>query len=136
MKTLKILFVEDDLIEVMKFNRVLEKLQMNHQITEANNAEVALQMLREKKCSPDLIILDLNMPKINGIEFLSMLKKDPLFKYIPIIILTTSTNQRDVKECFEIGIAGYLLKPLKYDDYVQIVENLLNYWSQNVLISI
>ncbi|MBS7787185.1 response regulator [Flavobacterium sp. CYK-55] len=136
MKSLKILFVEDDLIEVMKFHRVLEKLQSDHQVIEASNAEFALNILRDQQYKPDIIILDLNMPKINGIEFLNILKKDALFKYIPIIILTTSANQRDVKECFEIGIAGYLLKPLKYDDYVLIIKGLLDYWSQNILISI
>jgi CheY-like chemotaxis protein len=109
---------------------------LNHQITEAHNAEVALELLREKKYKPDIIILDLNMPKINGIELLRILKSNDLLKYIPIVILTTSTNQRDVKECYEMGIAGYLLKPLKYDDYVKIIKGLIDYWSQNVLISI
>lgn len=135
MRSLNILFVEDDVIELMKFKRVLEKLQQNHTVTEANHAELALTMLQQATVLPDVIILDLNMPKINGIEFLRLLKSDARIQHIPAVILTTSSNERDVTACYQMGIAGYLLKPLKYDDYVQIVQNFLAYWSQNVLIS-
>jgi CheY-like chemotaxis protein len=74
------------------------------------------------------------MPKINGIEFLSILKNDEVLKYIPTIILTTSNNQKDLLECYKIGIAGYVIKPLKYEDYVSKIERVLNYWSVNELI--
>jgi CheY-like chemotaxis protein len=74
------------------------------------------------------------MPKINGIEFLKILKNDERLKYIPTIILTTSNNQRDLLECYKEGIAGYVLKPLKYEYYVQKIEKLLAYWSMNELI--
>ncbi|TBX67031.1 response regulator [Flavobacterium silvisoli] len=135
LKTLKILFIEDDSIEVMKFNRVLSQLELNHQIIEANNGEDALTLLKEKENLPHIIILDLNMPKLNGIEFLTILKNDSLLKYIPAIILTTSSNFKDLKECYKIGIAGYILKPLKYEDYVSKIRKLLDYWSCNELIS-
>jgi CheY-like chemotaxis protein len=135
MKLLNILFIEDDVIEVMKFKRVLQTLQMDHKITEATNGEEAQLLLRNKDYIPDIIILDLNMPKISGIEFLMILKNDAVLKYIPTIILTTSKNHRDVKECYEIGIAGYLLKPLKYEDYLRCINKLLNYWMNNVLIT-
>jgi len=75
------------------------------------------------------------MPKLNGIEFLSILKKDATLKYIPAIILTTSNNQKDMLECYKIGIAGYILKPLKYEDYIDRIQRLLAYWSCNELIS-
>ena len=75
------------------------------------------------------------MPKINGIEFLGILKKDEVLKYIPAIILTTSNNHRDVLECYKIGIAGYLIKPLKYEEYVDRIKRLIEYWSTNELIS-
>ena len=74
------------------------------------------------------------MPKINGIEFLKILKGDKRLRYIPTIILTTSNNKKDLLECFEIGIAGYILKPLKYEDYVVKIEKSLAYWSINELI--
>jgi DNA-binding NarL/FixJ family response regulator len=132
---LNILLIEDDAIEVMKFNRVVKAQEINHKIIEANNGEDALSILKEKEIIPDIIILDLNMPKINGIEFLSILKADDVLKYIPAIILTTSGNHRDVMECYRLGIAGYVLKPLKYDDYVESITRVLNYWSVNELIS-
>lgn len=134
-KSLNILLIEDDIIEVMKFNRVLKTLGMNHKIIEANNGEEALSILKDKEIIPDVIFLDLNMPKINGIEFLQILKADDYLKYIPAIILTTSNNHKDVLECYKIGIAGYVLKPLKYDDYVERVRKMLEYWSTNELIS-
>ncbi|MDG2433660.1 response regulator [Flavobacterium sp.] len=133
--SLNILLIEDDAIEVMKFNRVLKTLGLNHRIIEANNGEDALSILKVKEIIPDIIILDLNMPKLNGIEFLTILKKDEVLKYIPSIILTTSNNYTDVLECYKIGIAGYVLKPLKYEDYVDRIQKLLNYWSTNELIS-
>ena len=134
-KSLTILLIEDDAIEIMKFNRVLSKLGQNHKIIEANNGEEALEILKVKDTVPDIIILDLNMPKINGIEFLQILKNDSFLKYIPAIILTTSNNHRDVLECYKIGIAGYVLKPLKYEDYVDRIKKTLEYWSSNELIS-
>lgn len=133
-KKLKILLIEDDLIEIMKLNRTISKLKLDHKIIEANNGEEALDILKEKDNLPDIILLDLNMPKINGIEFLSILKKDKVLKYIPTIILTTSNNQKDLLECYKTGVAGYVIKPLKYEDYVSKIEKLLSYWSINELI--
>lgn len=134
MNPLNVLLIEDDMIEVMKLNRVASALDLKHTITEANNGEEALKLLEKKDNLPDIILLDLNMPKINGIEFLKILKSDERLKYIPTIILTTSNNQRDLLECYKEGIAGYVLKPLKYEHYVQKIEKLLAYWSMNELI--
>ncbi|NHN26604.1 response regulator [Flavobacterium jejuense] len=134
-KSLNILLIEDDAIEVMKFNRVMRTLNFNHKIIEANNGEEALDILKTKEIIPDIIILDLNMPKLNGIEFLTILKSDEILKYIPSIILTTSSNHKDMLECYKIGIAGYVLKPLKYEDYVDRVKKMLEYWSCTELIS-
>lgn len=133
MKALNILLIEDDMIEVMKLNRTISTLKLNHKITEANNGEEALKVLEKKDELPDIILLDLNMPKISGIEFLNILKNDDILKYIPTIILTTSNNQKDLLECYKIGIAGYVLKPLKYEDYTSKIEKLLAYWSINEL---
>ncbi len=133
-KMLKILLIEDDAIEVMKFIKVVETLGEDHQIVEAKNGEEAWDTLNSGKQLPDIIVLDLNMPKVNGIEFLASLKKDDLLKYIPTIVLTTSNNPKDILECYKIGIAGYILKPLKYEDYVSRINKVLAYWSENVLI--
>lgn len=133
-KKLNILFIEDDEIEVMKLNRTLNSIENKHHIQEAENGEVALEILKNKDRLPDIILLDLNMPKMNGIEFLRILKDHETLRYIPTIILTTSNNRRDVLECFNIGIAGYIIKPLKYDDYVEKLKAIFEYWSLNELI--
>ncbi|WP_346882644.1 response regulator [uncultured Algibacter sp.] len=131
---LHVLLIEDDTIEVMKLNRTISKLNLTHKIIEARNGEEALNILEKKESLPDIILLDLNMPKINGIEFLTILKNNDTLKFIPTIILTTSNNKKDLLECYKIGIAGYVLKPLKYEDYVTKIEKLLAYWSINELI--
>ena len=97
-KVLTILLIEDDQIEVMKFNRTISKLDLNHKVIEAKNGEEALEVLSMKDRRPDIILLDLNMPKMNGIEFLKILKNDPELKYIPTIILSTSSNHKDLLE--------------------------------------
>ena len=132
---LNILLIEDDTIEIMKFNRVIDGFGKNHTILVARNGEEAINLLKTKTQVINLIVLDLNMPKINGLDFLKYIKKDNKFRFIPIIILTTSNNAKDIVTCYEIGVAGYMLKPLKYEDYVLCIENLINYWSINVLIS-
>lgn len=133
-KMLKILLIEDDTIEVMKFIKVIERIGKKHQIIKSNNGEEALETLNSGKQLPDIIILDLKMPKLNGIEFLSSLKGNDFYRHIPTIVLTTSNNTKDIMECYKIGIAGYLIKPLKYEDYVSRIEKLLEYWCENVLI--
>lgn len=130
---LKILLVEDNLIEVMKMKRTLSLLGLNHTLFEAKNGEVALTFLEEKSNLPDIILLDLNMPKINGIEFLKIIKANDDLKHIPTIILTTSSNQKDLLECYRTGMSGYVLKPLKFEDYVKKIETVLKYWSVNEL---
>ena len=128
---LKILLIEDNLIEIMKMKRTVSYLKLNHTLNFANNGEEALDILEDKTNYPDLILLDLNMPKLSGKEFLSILKTNTYLKHIPIVILTTSGNQKDIDECYILGIAGYILKPLKYDDYVTKIKNVLSYWSMN-----
>jgi len=131
-KPLNILLIEDDAIEVMKFNKVIASLKCKHKIIEANNGEEALAILKNKtKKRPDIVLLDLNMPKLSGIEFLSILKSTEAYKSIPTIVLTTSNNSKDILECSKIGVAGYIIKPLKYEDYVSKIEKTLNYWSIN-----
>lgn len=132
-KNLKILFVEDDMIEIMKLNRTISTLKLDHKIIEATNGKEALDVLQKKENLPDIILLDLNMPRINGVEFLKILKKDPILRYIPTIILTTSNNKDDLLECYKAGVAGYVTKPLKYGDYKSKMEKLLAYWSVNEL---
>jgi CheY-like chemotaxis protein len=131
---LKVLLIEDDTIEVMKLKRAIKKLELEHELIEAKNGEEALTLLKNDQILPDVIFLDLNMPKINGLEFLKILKEDDILKYIPTIILTTSNNRKDVLACYQTGVAGYIIKPLKYEDYIKKISVALEYWSMNELI--
>jgi len=133
MKKLSLLLIDDDEIERMKFKRVCHKNEYPHIILEAKNGELALDILKNRESLPDIIILDLNMPKMNGIEFLNILKSDDELKYIPIVIMSSSDNYLDVKECYKIGVAGYIIKPLHFTDYSNRIVSLLNYWSNNEL---
>ncbi|MGB5236278.1 MAG: response regulator [Flavobacteriaceae bacterium] len=131
---MNILFIEDDAIESLKLHRTITKLGMRHKIQNAHNGEEALAMLNSSDQPPDLILLDLNMPRMNGIEFLEVLKQDEKLKYLPTIILTTSRNRADLLECFRIGIAGYIIKPLKYAEYESKLKRVLEYWEINELV--
>ncbi|WP_047414324.1 response regulator [Cellulophaga sp. Hel_I_12] len=131
---MNILFIEDDMIESMKFQRTLSKIASRHTIIEAKNGEQAIDALKNSESLPDIILLDLNMPRMSGIEFLQILKADEQYKYIPTIILTTSENRADLLECYRIGIAGYVIKPLKYEDYEQKLTAVLAYWQTNELV--
>ena len=130
---MNILFIEDDMIETMKMQRAISKFQSKHKIVEAKNGEEALDILRNGNL-PEIILLDLNMPRMSGIEFLSILKTDEKLKYLPTIILTTSENRVDLLKCFEIGIAGYIIKPLKYEDYEAKLKRVFEYWEVSELI--
>ncbi|MAM19427.1 MAG: response regulator [Christiangramia sp.] len=131
---LNILLIEDDFIEVMKLKRAISSLSLNHNLLEAKNGEEALEVLQNTANLPDIILLDLHMPKMNGIEFLEILKADEQLRQVPAIILTTSSNRKDLLECYRTGIAGYVIKPLKYDDYVEKIGAVLKYWTVNELI--
>ncbi|MGD1945586.1 MAG: response regulator [Croceivirga sp.] len=130
---MKVLFIEDDMIESMKLQRAISKLQYKHTIIEAKNGEEALSILNGGEL-PDIIFLDLNMPRMSGIEFLTILKADERLRYLPTVILTTSENRVDLLECFKIGIAGYIIKPLKYEDYESKIKKVFDYWEISELI--
>jgi CheY-like chemotaxis protein len=132
-KQLSVLHIEDNLIEIMKMKRTISFLESKHVIHFANNGEEALEVLIRGEICPDLILLDLNMPRINGIEFLLILKENENLKHIPTVILSTSDNQKDLEACYKIGVSGYVVKPLKYEHYVKKIENILSYWSLNEL---
>ncbi len=131
---MNILLIEDDQIEVMKLQRTVSKLGLKHTIVEAKNGEDALEILQSGQKLPDIILLDLNMPRMNGIEFLAILKNDDQLKYLPTIILTTSENRADLLKCYEAGIAGYVIKPLKYEDYESKMRKVMDYWEINQLV--
>ncbi len=134
MKKLTFLLIEDDEIEQLKFQRILKKINPIHTTREANDGEEALQLIISGECIPDVILLDLNMPKMNGIDFLQQFKQHESLKYIPIVMLTTSSNHSEIKQCYRHGASGYIIKPLKYEDYIKKIEILVNYWEENEIL--
>ncbi|TVZ55584.1 response regulator receiver domain-containing protein [Lutibacter sp. Hel_I_33_5] len=131
MVSYNILLIEDDEIERIKFRRVCQKNGASHKIVEASNGEKALELLQNKDELPNIILLDLNMPKMNGLEFLKTLKKDDALKYVPIFVLSTSNNYKDIKDCYSLGVCGYLIKPLHFEVYKEKIACFLNYLTCN-----
>jgi CheY-like chemotaxis protein len=119
MEAKSILLVEDDELDVISVQRSLNKIDMDIQLHTAYNGIEALSMLKgedtKKIPLPDIIILDLNMPKMNGIEFLKELRKDPILKNIKVFVMTTSNEEHDRIKTNDLGVSGYIIKPLNFD---------------------
>ncbi|MFT6699787.1 MAG: CheY-like chemotaxis protein [Urechidicola sp.] len=131
-KKLKILLIEDDKIEIIKLKRAISKEFSDYKISLSKNGSEALFILENSFI--DIILIDLNIPDTNVIDFLLFVKSNPKLKHIPIIILTASTNDKDIKGYYKLGIAGYLLKSLKYEHYQMKINTILKYWSLNEFI--
>jgi CheY-like chemotaxis protein len=129
-----ILLIEDDLVDVMTVKRAFKEVKITNPIEVCNNGLEGLQFLRNSKNKrPGIILLDINMPKMNGIEFLQIIKKDKNFKSIPIVVLTTSKAEQDKIESFKLGIAGYMIKPVDYMQFVKIIKTIHIYWTLSEL---
>jgi CheY-like chemotaxis protein len=129
-----ILLVEDDRVDAMTVKRALKDLKVTNLLVHTLNGEEALNYLRaESNGSPCVILLDLNMPKMNGIEFLKVMKDDDVLKSIPVVVLTTSKEEHDVVESFELSAAGYIVKPVDYKKFVEAMRTIDIYWTLSEL---
>ena len=129
-----ILLVEDDSVDAMTVKRAMRDLQVNHSVIHSVNGEEAMKYLTSPDMEkPFVILLDLNMPKMNGIEFLKVMKTYPELKTIPVIVLTTSKERRDVLDSFELGASGYMVKPVDYSKFVEILRRIFTYWDSSEL---
>jgi CheY-like chemotaxis protein len=135
MRNLKpVLLLEDDTVDAMTVQRAVEELNVSNPLVHFVNGEEALEYLRnETNPMPCVILLDLNMPRMNGIEFLKIIKATPVLQCIPVIAITTSKADSDKIACFDHGIAGYIVKPTHYDEFVKAFKILDLYWSLNEL---
>ncbi len=125
-----ILLVEDDQVDVMTVKRALKEIHVTNQIINLENGEEALKYLRNPdSVKPCIILLDLNMPIMNGIEFLQIAKHDIQLKRIPVVVLTTSEEQQDKVNSFDLGVAGYMAKPVDYQQFVEIMRSIDAYWT-------
>jgi CheY-like chemotaxis protein len=128
-----ILLVEDDDIDAMTVRRILKELGALNPLDRATDGEMALAMLRDaSKPLPGLILLDLNMPRMNGIEFVAEVKKDPALRLIPVVVLTTSSEEGDRIAAFSNSVAGYMVKPVDYPQFVGIMRLIRDYWMTSV----
>ena len=125
-----ILIVEDDVVDAMTVQRSLKELQVSNKVIVVENGEEALAFLRDPEQEPPcILLLDLKMPRMNGIELLQVLKRDATLKRIPVVVLTTSKDEHDKMQCFELGVAGYLVKPVDYQHFVKMIDVFTRYWS-------
>lgn len=129
-QTKPILLVEDDRVDVMAVKRSVKELKIANPLVTASNGEEALAYLGdEQNPLPAIILLDINMPKMNGIEFLRIAKQDDRLKRLPVIVLTTSKEDQDRFDTFNLGASGYMLKPVDYAQFVEIIRTIHTYWS-------
>lgn len=129
-----ILLVEDDNVDAMTVRRALKDLNVPNSIVHQLNGEDALEYLRASgNKMPCVILLDLNMPKMNGIDFLKIIKSDNELKRIPVIVMTTSKDDHDKMESFEFSVAGYIIKSNDYKKFVESLKILNLYWTLSEL---
>lgn len=127
-----ILLIEDDVVDVMTVQRAMRELKVTNPLRVVSNGEEAFVSLRDPmQPLPGLILLDLNMPRMNGIEFLSLIKQDTQLRRLPVLVLTTSKEANDRLRSFDLGVAGYIIKPVEYDRFVDVMRAIEQYWRHN-----
>ncbi len=125
-----IMLVEDDSVDAMTVKRALKDLKVTNPLVHQNNGEEALAYLQDAaNRKPCVILLDLNMPKMGGIEFLKVAKADENLKIIPVVVLTTSRSEQDKVRSFGFSVAGYIVKPTDYQKFVDAMKTVDLYWT-------
>ena len=126
-----IVLVEDRSADVDRTKRAFAKRNLLNPITVARDGEEALALIERWEAGepiPICILLDLKMPKVNGLEVLRRLKRHPQFSTIPVIVLTTSTEDRDVEEAYKLGCNSYIVKPVEFEKFMDVASNIEVYW--------
>jgi two-component system, response regulator len=135
--TIDLLLVEDNMSDAEMAIRELIKHNLANNLFHVKDGEEALDFIfatgkyagtRDPKNPPKLILLDINMPKVNGIEVLQQLKANELTKIIPVVILTSSKEDPDIKACYQLGANSYIVKPLNFEGFAEAIKNLGFYW--------
>jgi CheY-like chemotaxis protein len=125
------MIVEDDRVDAMTIERALkQELKVTNPIVTVGDGQEALDYLRDPaKKRPGVMLLDLNMPRLSGLELLDLMRKDPDSRAIPVVVLTTSNEERDRMQSFLLGVAGYMVKPVDYLQFVNVVKTIGMYWT-------
>jgi len=128
---MNILLVEDDLVDVMAVKRASADLALGQDIIHVSNGQEALDYLASNKdVYPDIIMLDINMPIMDGVEFLQHKVKLDSIMSIPTIVLTTSNAELDRQKCYKLNISGYMVKPVDYQEFKMMYSDIINYWQR------
>jgi CheY-like chemotaxis protein len=130
-KVLNVVLVEDDQVDVMNVRRAFKKNNITNPLFVAGNGVEALELLRSGSVPKKnrIVLLDLNMPKMNGIEFLREIRADAELALTPVVVLTTSNEDKDRVEAFQLNVSGYLLKPVTFTSFVEMMAALNKYWT-------
>ena len=128
---LNILLVDDDEVDVMTVKRAFSRANITNKLYVATDGIEALNILRSDGIPPSrrLMLLDLNMPRMSGIEVLREIRADPVLQGLTVVVLTTSNEDRDRVEAFQLNIAGYLLKPVTFHAFAEVMSTLNKYWT-------
>lgn len=132
----EILLVEDNATDIQLTREALRELGLNHRLHVAFDGEQALARLRDTLKNgeplPDLMLLDLNMPRGNGREVLTAIKQDPRMSAMPVLMLSTSYAERDITDCYRLHANSYLVKPLDFGVFVNLMRSTCDYWLAQV----
>jgi CheY-like chemotaxis protein len=130
-KIVHILLVEDDEVDVLNVKRAFEKHKIANPLYVACDGVEAFEMLRDGRVptARRIVLLDLNLPRMNGIEFLRLLRADRKLRSTPVIVLTTSNDERDKIDAYDLNVAGYLLKPVTFPNFAELMAALNKYWT-------
>ena len=129
-----ILLAEDDQVDAMTVKRALREIKVMNRLDIVGDGEEALAFLRDPENEePCIILLDLNMPRMNGIEFLEVVKQDEVLKRIPVVVLTSSIEEQDKVASFDLGVVGYMIKPVDYHQFVEVMRAIDLYWTLSEL---
>lgn len=126
-----ILIVDDNLMDVDLARRAMARCMPAIPVEVAMDGDEALACLPRWEAGeppPQVILLDINMPRVTGLEVLERLKAHPLFRRIPVVMLTTSGEMRDVEEAYRLGCNSYIVKPVDFSEFASAIETVCNYW--------
>lgn len=136
-KEVEIILIEDSPSDAEMTIRALGKINLAHNLVHLEDGAAAIDFLFAEGTysesvgkNPKVVILDLNMPKINGIDVLQKIRSDERTKHIPVVVLTSSKEDSDVKKCYEMGVNSYIVKPVEFRDFTQTIMDMGHYWLQ------
>ncbi|HEU5054529.1 MAG TPA: response regulator [Hanamia sp.] len=132
-KEINILMVEDNEGDIVLTVQALKEAKINNHINVVRDGEAAIQYLNKEGRylnaeTPDLILLDINLPKINGIEVLEELKDNENLKVIPVVMLTTSDSEKDVFESYKKHANCYITKPVNFENFMEVIQKIKDFW--------